>query len=63
MKHHQPVRDVLVDGVTDDFVFPLEVVDAVLFVGKLAAALGALESVLLSALVLQVAVEVVVPVV
>lgn len=59
----QPGAHVLVDGVVDDFVLPLEVIDAVLLVRKLPAALGALEGILLAALVLQVPVEVVVPVV
>ena len=43
--------------------FPLEVVDAVLFVGKLPAALGAHERVVLATLVLEVPVEVVIPVI
>ena len=59
----QPGAHVLVDRVVDDFVLSLEVVDAVLLVRELPAALGALEGVLFAALVLQVAVEVVVPVV
>ena len=63
MEHDQTSAHVLVDRLADDLVLSLQVVDAVLFVGKLTAALGALESVLLPALVLQVAVEVVVPVV
>ena len=55
--------DILVDGITDDLVLALEVVNAVLLVGEAAAALAAHEGVLLAALVLEVAVEVVVPVV
>ena len=43
--------------------FPLEVVDAVLFVRKLPAALGAHERVVLATLVLEMPVEVVIPVV
>jgi hypothetical protein len=55
--------DILVDGITDDLVLALEVVDAVLLVGEAAAALAAHEGVLLPALVLEVAVQVVVPVI
>jgi len=38
----QPRAHVLIDGVEDDLVFSLEVVDAVLLVGKFPAALCAL---------------------
>ena len=59
----QARADILVDGITDTLVFSLEMVDTVLLVGKPPAALAAHEGVLLAALVLEVAVEVVVPVV
>ena len=63
MKDDKPVRHVLVNGVADYFVFPLEMVNTVLFVWKLPATFGALEGILLTTLVLQVSVQVVVPVV
>jgi len=59
----QSSTHVLIDCVEIDFVFPFEMVNAILLVGKLSSTLGALEGVLLSALVLQVTVQVVVPVV
>ena len=54
---------VLIDRVEIDFVFSLQMINAILLVGKLSSALCALKRVLLSALVLQVTVQVVVPVV
>ena len=60
---HQPRGDVLVYRVAHDLVLALQVVDAVLLVRELPSALGALERVLLAALVLAVPVQVVVPVV
>lgn len=59
----EPGADVLVHGLADDLVLALEVVDAVLLVGEAAPALAAHEGVLLPALVLEVSVQVVVPVV
>ncbi len=61
--YNQAGADVLIHGLADDLVLALEVVDAVLLVGEAAAALAAHEGVLLPALVLEVAVQVVVPVV
>lgn len=54
---------VLIDRVVDDLMLPFQVVDTVLLVRELPAAFGTLEGVLLAALVLQVTVEIVVPVV
>ena len=54
---------VLINRVVYDLVLPLQVVDTVLLVGELPAAFGTLECVFLAALVLQVTVEIVVPVV
>ena len=62
-EHDQAGADVLVHRLAHDLVLPLEVVHAVLLVRELAAALGAHEGVLLPALVLQMSVEIVVPVV
>lgn len=59
----QSSTHVLIDCVEIDFVFPFEMINAILLVGKLSSTLGALEGILLSALVLQVTVQVVVPVV
>ena len=53
----------MVDRLADDLVLPLEVIDTVLLVGELPPAFGTLEGVLLVTLVLEVSVEVVVPVV
>ena len=53
----------MLNTVTHDLVFPLEMVDAVLFVRKLPTALGAHEGVVLATLVLEMPVEVVIPVV
>jgi len=61
--YDQAGADVLIHGLADDFVLALEVVDAVLLVGEASAALAAHEGVLLPALVLEVAIQVVVPVV
>ena len=63
LEHDEPGTHVLVYSLADNLVLSLEVVDAVLLVGESAAALGAHEGVLLAALVLQVSVQVVVPVV
>ena len=60
---HQPRGDVLVYRVAHDLVLALQVVDAVLLVRELAAALGAHKGVVLPALVLQVPVQVIIPVV
>ena len=63
LEHDEPRGHVLVDRLADDLVLPLEVVDAVLLVREPPAALRAHESVLLPTLVLEVSVQVVVPVV
>ena len=62
-ENNQPGTHVLIYRLANHFVLSLEVVHAVLLVGKLPAALGTLERVLLAALVLEVPVQVVVPVV
>ncbi len=54
---------VLIYCVVNDLVLPLEMINTVLLVRKLPAAFGTLKCVLLAALVLQVTVEIVVPVV
>ena len=63
LEDDQAVGHILINSFTDDFVLPLEMVDTVLLVRKLAAAFGALESVLFATFVLQVSVEVVIPIV
>ena len=63
LEHDKASRHVLIDCLADDLVLPLQVVDAVLLVREPPAALRAHERVLLPALVLQVSVQVVVPVV
>ena len=62
-EYHKPFRYVLVYRLTDDLVLSLQMVDTVLFVGEFSSAFGAFERVLLVALVLEVPVQVVVPVV
>ena len=63
MEHDQPSGDVLVDRLAHDLVFPLQVVDTVLLVREPPATLGTHESIFFAALVLEVAIQVVVPVV
>lgn len=63
LEQNQAIGNVLVDGLADYLVFPFEVIDTVLLMGKSSATLAAHEGVLLPALVLEVAVQVVVPVV
>ena len=62
-EHDQSVAHILLHTLAHDLVLPLEVVDAVLLVRELAAALGAHKGVVLPALVLQVPVQVIIPVV
>ncbi len=62
-EEHQTRGHVLVDGIADHFVLTLQVVHAVLFVRELATAASALERILLATLILEVSVQIVVPVV
>lgn len=63
LEHDQPSGDVLVDRLAHDLVLPLQVVDTVLLVREPPPTLGTHESIFFATLVLEVAVQVVVPVV
>ena len=63
LEHDQPGGHVLVDCLTHNLVLPLEVVDTVLLVGEPPTTFGAHESIFFTALVLEVTIQVVVPVV
>jgi len=59
----QTIGDILVYGFTHNLVFPLEMIDTILLVREPSSTFAAHEGILLSTLVLQVPVQVVVPVV
>ena len=60
---HQPRADILLHRLADNLVLPLEMIDTVLFMGKLSTTLGTHKSVFFATLVLEVSVEVIIPVV
>ena len=63
LEHDQPGGHVLVDRLAHNLVLPLQVVDTVLLVREPPTTLGAHESIFFAALVLEVTIQVVVPVV
>ena len=63
MEHDQSSGDVLVDRLADNLVLPLQVIDTVLLVREPPSTLGTHESIFFAALVLEVTIQVVVPVV
>ena len=63
LEHDQSSGDVLVDRLADNLVLPLQVIDTVLLVREPPSTLGTHESIFFAALVLEVTIQVVVPVV
>ena len=63
MEHDQPSRHVLVDRLTHNLVLPLQVINTILLVREPPTTLGTHESIFFAALVLEVTIQVVVPVV
>ena len=63
LEHDQPSRDVLVDRLAHDLVLPLQVVDTVLLVREPPTTLRTHESVFFSTLVLEMTIQIIVPVV
>lgn len=63
MKHHQARTNILVYRLTNDLVLSLEMIDTVLFMGKPSSTFGTHEGILFTTLILQVTIQVIVPVV